>query len=81
MRQSYTFFLKKLGVDQRFRNHPRNRGKARKADKRVKTTAGRLVRELERYLSANNGHASKIELFKRVLGQKREDKNKVYSLP
>jgi len=34
-------------MDQRFRNHPKNKGTARKADKKVKTIAGRLVRELE----------------------------------
>jgi hypothetical protein len=36
--------FKKLLMDQRFRNHPKNKGKARKADKKVKTIAGRLVR-------------------------------------
>lgn len=78
-RQSYTFILKKLGVAQRFRNHPKNKGKARKADKKVKTIAGRLVRELERNLPMGF-HAEEIELFTRVLSQKRTDKNKVYSL-
>jgi IS5 family transposase len=78
-RQSYTFTLKKLGIDQRFRNHPRNKGKARKADKKVKTIAGRIVRELERNLPADT-YAEEIVLFKRVLAQKRADKNKVYAL-
>lgn len=78
-RQSYTFTLKKLGIDQRFRNHPKNKGKARKADKKVKTIAGRLVRELERNLQGGIC-AEQIELFKRVLSQKRADKNKIYSL-
>jgi IS5 family transposase len=75
-RQSYTFVLKKLGVDQRFRNHPKNKGKARKADKKVRTIAGRLVRELERNLRSET-YAKEI---KRVLAQKKTDKNKVYSL-
>jgi len=79
-RQSYTFVLKKLGVNQRFRNHPKNKRKARKADRKVKTIAGRLVRELERNLSAVHGHIPEIALFNRVLRQKRGDKNKVYSL-
>lgn len=78
-RQSYTFTLKKLGIDQRFRNHPKNKGKARKADKKVKTIAGRMVRELERNLPPD-AYAEEIDLFKRVLAQKRADKNKVYSL-
>jgi hypothetical protein len=42
LRQSYTFVLKKIYRDQRFRNHPKNRGKALKADKRLRTIAGRL---------------------------------------
>ena len=78
LRQSYTFTLKKLGIDQRFRNHPKNKGKARKADKKIKTTAGRMVRELERNLPAGS-YVEQIGLFKRVLGQTKADKNKVYS--
>jgi IS5 family transposase len=51
LRQSYTRTVKKLLLDQRFRNHPKNKGKARKADRKLKTIAGRLVRELERKLT------------------------------
>src|SRR5690606_4131999 len=50
VRQSYVRVLKKLGVDQRFRNHPKNKGRARKADRKVRVIAGRLVREIERHL-------------------------------
>lgn len=80
VRQSYRRTLKKLGVDQRFRNHPKNKGKARKADRKVKTIAGRLVRELERNLPAANPYQNDIDLFKRVLHQKRGDSGKIYSL-
>jgi IS5 family transposase len=79
IRQSYTRILKKLLMDQRFRNHPKNKGKARKADKKVKTIAGRLVRELERKLSPSL-HQSILTLFKQVLAQKKTDSNKIYSL-
>lgn len=79
LRQSYNRTLRKLLMDQRFRNHPSNKGKAKKADKKVKTIAGRLVRELERKLSPNL-HQSNLALFKRVLAQKKSDSNKVYSL-
>ena len=47
LRQRYTRTLKKLVHEQRFRHHPKNFNRARKADKKVKTIAGRLVRELE----------------------------------
>ena len=79
LRQSYSRTLRNLLMDQRFRNHPKNKGKARKADKKIKTIAGRLVRELERKLPPNL-HQSLLALFKRVLAQKRSDTNKIYSL-
>jgi IS5 family transposase len=49
-RQSYERTLKQLKRGQRFRNHPNNKKRARKADKKLKTIAGRLLRELERKL-------------------------------
>lgn len=80
VRQSYTRTLKKLAVDQRFRSHPKNKGKARKADKKVKTIAGRLLRELERNLPVDSVYQGDLDLYKRVLKQTRSSKNKVYSL-
>lgn len=80
IRQSYTRTLKKLSLDQRFRNHPRNKWKARKADRKEKTIAGRLVRELERNLLLNSRYQSQIDLFKRILSQKKSDTNKIYSV-
>ena len=47
LRQSYTFVLKRIYRDQRFRNHPKNRQKAVRADRKLRTIAGRLVRELK----------------------------------
>ena len=79
LRQSYTRTLKKLLMAGRFRNHPKNKGKARKADKKVKTIAGRLVRELDRKLPPNL-HQSILTLFKKVLAQQKTDSNKIYSL-
>ena len=80
VRQSYTRTLKKLSFDQRFRNHPKNKAKARKADRKVKTIAGRLVREVERNLTAGSRYQMDIALFKKVLAQKRNDSGKIYSL-
>lgn len=79
LRQSYTRTLKRLLMDQRFRNHPKNKGKAKKADKKIKTIAGRLVRELERKLPPSL-HQSLLALFKKVLAQKKTDTGKIYSL-
>jgi len=80
VRQTYTRTLKKLSRDQRFRNHPKNKSKAIKADKKIKTIAGRLVRELERNLPPMSKYQKDLELFKQVLAQKRNSKNKIYSL-
>lgn len=80
VRQGYTGTLKKLGVGQRFRNHPGNKSKARKADKKVRTIAGRLVRELERNLKPGSIYRADLELCKQVPAQKRTSKNKIYSL-
>lgn len=79
LRQSYTRTVKKLLMEQRFRNHPKNKGRARKADRKIKTIAGRLVRELERKL-APRLHQDTLALFKEVLAQKKSDSNKIYSL-
>ncbi|NCB83665.1 MAG: IS5 family transposase [Bacteroidia bacterium] len=81
LRQTYRRTLKKLSYDQRFRNHPKNKGKAKKADRKVKTIAGRLVRDVERKLGKMAlDYQAALELFKRVLAQKRNDKDKIYSL-
>lgn len=80
LRQSYTFVLKKIYRDQRFRNHPKNRVKALKADRRLRTIAGRLVRELRRNLNDNHDYDSQLDLFERVLSQKRNTPGKIYSL-
>lgn len=80
LRQSYSRTIKKLRMNQRFRNHPKNKSKARKADRKIKTIAGRLVRELERNLPAGSKYQTDIALFKKVLAQKRNDNNKIYSL-
>lgn len=79
LRQTYTRTLKKLLMEQRFRNHPKNKGRAKKADKKVKTIAGRLVRDLERKLPPNL-YQSTLSLFKKVLAQQKTDSHKIYSL-
>jgi IS5 family transposase len=80
LRQSYTFVLKKIYRDQRFRNHPKNRQKALRADKKLRTIAGRLVRELERNLGNIHDYYKLIETFKTILSQNRTSPNKIYSI-
>ncbi len=80
IRQKYTRVVKKLSLAQRFRNHPKNKSKARKADRKIKTIAGRLVRELDRKLAAGNPFRIKLNLFEKILAQKKDGKQKIYSI-
>ena len=79
-RQSYTFVLKRIYRDQRFRNHPKNRKKALKADKRLRTIAGRLVRELKRNLGDNSPYDELLSIFEKILLQRRNSSHKIYSI-
>ena len=80
MRRSYTRKLKAIYRDQRFRNHPKNHRKAKRADRALRTIAGRLLRELQRNLKGNHSYDGLISIFIRVINQKRNDKNKIYSI-
>ena len=80
LRQSYTFVLKRLYRDQRFRNHPKNRKKALKADRKLRTIAGRLVRELKRNLGDGHPYGNLMSLFEKILSQRKGTSNKVYSI-
>jgi IS5 family transposase len=67
---------------QRSRRHPKNYKKARAAQRKLKTIAGRLVREIERKLPASSlgKYAQEISLFQQVLEQKKKSTNKIYSI-
>ena len=82
LRQSYTRTVKQLMIEQRFREHPKKRKKANAAARKLKTIAGRLVRDVERSLDDIDRlgyYDEQLWLYYRVLGQKRDDKNKIYS--
>lgn len=80
LRQSYTFVLKRVYRGQRFRNHPKNRNKALKADRKLRTIAGRLVRELRRNLGEHSLYNKLIERFEAILAQRRHSGKKIYSV-
>ena len=82
LRQSYRRTVKKLMLAQRFSHHPKNRKKAEKAKRKLKTIAGRLVRELERKLPEHrlSAYQDKLDIYKKVLSQQRQDSDKIYSL-
>jgi len=82
LRQSYKRTVKNLMLQQRFSHHPKRKKQADKARRKLKTIAGRLVRELRRKLPKENlgNYLEKLDLFQRVINQKQTDKNKIYSL-
>jgi len=82
LRQSYKRTVKQLSILQRLRRCKSGDVKARKASKKIKTIAGRLVRDLERKLTTSSLQkwGMDLSLFKQVLQQKRSDSNKIYSL-
>ncbi len=81
-RQSYKRVSKNLVRATYNGNHPKRRKKANKAQRRIKTIAGRLVRELMRKLPEEilQKYQEELYLYQRVLDQQRHDKNKVYSI-
>ena len=82
LRQTYTRTLKQLMIDQRFHNHPKRKKKAKAALRKIKTIAGRQVRDVERQFSPSQQQKYK-ELFivlNKILNQQKGDKNKVYSI-
>lgn len=79
LRRSYKRTSKQLLRDSYNGSHPRRRKKAKASRGKLKTIAGRLVRELERKLAPGE-FATELELFKKVLAQEKNSKNKIYSL-
>ncbi|MEO6681708.1 MAG: IS5 family transposase [Ginsengibacter sp.] len=82
LRQSYTRTVKKLSIMQRFKKHRNGAKEARKAAKKIKTIAGRLLRETARKLPLERlgAHLPYLKIAQQVLSQKRGDSNKIYSL-
>ena len=82
LRQSYIRVVKVLSNRQRFKSTKSGAKAARKASKRIKIIAGRLVRELYRKLTPKglSEHNTALQLFQKVLAQQRADSNKIYSL-
>jgi len=81
-RQSYKRVSKQHLRDTYNPKHPRRRKKAKSAQRKLVTLSGRLIRELERKMKEeiHQNYKEELALYKRVLQQKRFDKNKIYSL-
>ncbi len=79
LRRSYKRTSKQLVRETYNGTHPKRRKKANAAKRKLKTIAGRLIRELERKLPQGI-YCTELELYKKVLAQEKNSKNKIYSL-
>lgn len=81
-RRTFVKEIKALRLKSRHFRHPKVKGKARRALKRLRTIAGILHRELQRKLPAQalKEQEERFTLYQRVLNQSPKDKNKIYSL-
>lgn len=82
LRMTYAKEVKSLMKNVYNASHPKRRGKAKKAQKRLKTIARILIRELYRKLPDDRfpTYIADLQLFESVLAQERLTKNKIYSL-
>ena len=80
LRQSYVRELKKLFLATRFMNHPKRMKEGNKARKRIRTIGKALVNDLQRKIPENSLVHKDLRFYLRVLNQKRNDSNKIYSL-
>ena len=80
VRQSYAGEIKRLKLVQRFRGRKNSSAKVRKADRRMRTIARMLLRELVRYLPPENSYQERIEVCMKFVNGERMDGHKIYSL-
>jgi IS5 family transposase len=82
LRRRYGKAVRQSLLAQRWRQHPKRKKEARRGVRRLKTIAGRLVRELERKLPAEivEFQRENFTRYRKVLAQKPKDQGKIYSL-
>lgn len=80
VRQSYAKDIKELKRIQRFRGRKNSSQKVKKADRKMRTIAGRLLRELVRLLPEKNIYQKRIDVSMKFLNGEKIDGHKIYSL-
>ena len=80
VRQSYAREVQGLKLTQRFRGKSHSKKKVAKANRRMRTIAGRLLRELLRLLPADNIYQKQIDICVKFVNGERIDDHKIYSL-
>ena len=81
-RQRFTGESKQLLRDTYNGKHPKRAKAAKKAKKRLKTIANKMLRELDRKLPEDlkSYYSEYLELYNRAVNQQKNDANKIYSL-
>jgi len=82
LHQSFKFLSKAMRLKLRFAHHPKKRKEAKHALKKLRSFGHKLVGQLENGMNQeqNKIYEEKFVLFTRVLLQKKDDSNKIYSL-
>jgi len=80
VRQSYRREVKELKREQRFRGKSHCKKKVARADRRMRTIAGRLVRELLRELPVVSPYRERFDLCLKFINGEKIDGHKIYSL-
>jgi IS5 family transposase len=81
LRQNYNKVSKELLINQQRYAHARQRKRAAACVRKSHTILGRVIRDIERKIICENSPLSElISLAKRIFEQKRDSKNKVYSV-
>lgn len=82
LRRRYSKEVRKHLIAQRWRNIPKKRKAADRSQRKLRTIAGRLLREMTRKLPVEvlKIQEKNFSLYRKVLCQKKHDKHKIYSL-
>ena len=80
LNQTFAREIKGLKLIMRFRGRARSKKKVKKADRRLRTIAGRLVRELLRKLPSYSLAIPRLELSLMFVNGEKFDGHKIYSL-
>ena len=80
VRQSYAREIKGLKLIQRFRGRKNSAGKVKRADRRMRTISGRLLRELMRLLPVNSIYQDRIDICMKFVNGEKHDGHKIYSI-
>ena len=80
LRQTYRKEMKELKRVMRFRGKAKNKKAVARADRRLRTIAGRLCRELDRLLDADSKWRGRLKISLMFINGEKLDGHKIYSL-